>query len=55
MNWSAFTRYCHKESGKDLLGLGIEVSNSTPEDIAQGGLKKGGIEIFIGSSGGAEV
>jgi len=46
MYCSAFTRYCYKEAGKDFLGNEISVSNTTPEDIAQAGIKSGAIEIF---------
>jgi hypothetical protein len=43
---SAFTRYCYKEAGRDFLGPEISVSNTTPEDIAQAGIKAGAIEIY---------
>jgi hypothetical protein len=46
MYCSAFVRHCYKEAGKDFLGLEISVSNTTPEDIAQVGIKAGAIEIF---------
>jgi hypothetical protein len=39
-------RYCYKEGGKDFIGAGISVSNTTPEDIAQAGIKAGAMEIF---------
>jgi hypothetical protein len=46
MYCSAFVRYCYKEAGKDILGPEISVSNTTPEDIAQEGIKAGAIEIY---------
>jgi hypothetical protein len=46
MYCSAFTRYCYKEAGKDFIGPNISVSNTTPEDIAQAGIKAGAIKIY---------
>ena len=46
MYCSAFVRYCYKEAGKDFIGPGIDISNTTPEDIAQAGIKAGAIKIF---------
>lgn len=46
MYCSAFTRYCYKEAGRDFLGKNISVSNTTPEDIAQAGIKAGAIEVY---------
>jgi hypothetical protein len=46
MYCSAFTRYCYKEAGKDFIGSEISVSNTTPEDIAQAGIKADAIKIF---------
>ena len=46
MYCSAFVRYCYKEAGKDFIGPEISVSNTTPEDIAQAGIKSGAIEVF---------
>jgi hypothetical protein len=46
MYCSAFTRYCYKEAGRDFIGPGISVSNTTPEDIAQAGRKAGAITIY---------
>jgi hypothetical protein len=46
MYCSAFVRYCYKEAGRDSLGSEISVSNTTPEDIAQAGIKAGKIEIY---------
>jgi len=42
----AFVRYCYKEAGKDFIGPEINVSNTTPEDIAQAGVKAGAIVIY---------
>jgi len=46
MYCSAFTRYCYKEAGRDFLGNEISVSNTTPEDIAQAGVKAGALKIY---------
>jgi hypothetical protein len=46
MYCSAFTRYCYKEAGRDFIGREISVSNTTPEDIAQAGMKAGVIKIY---------
>lgn len=46
MYCSAFTRYCYKKAGKDFIGSEVSVSNTTPEDIAQAGIKAGAIETY---------
>jgi hypothetical protein len=46
MYCSAFTRSCYKEAGKDFIGPEVSVSNTTPEDIAQAGVRAGAIRIF---------
>jgi len=46
MYCSAFVRHCYKEAGKDFIGSGVSVSNTTPEDIAQAGIKAGAIKIY---------
>jgi hypothetical protein len=46
MYCSAFVRHCYKEAGRDFIGPEISVSNTTPEDIAQAGIKGGAIEIY---------
>jgi hypothetical protein len=46
MYCSAFTRYCYLEAGRDFIGSEISVSNTTPEDIAQSGIKAGAIRIY---------
>jgi hypothetical protein len=46
MYCSAFTRYCYKETGRDFIGREISVSNTTPEDIAQAGMKAGVLRIY---------
>ena len=46
MYCSAFIRYCYKEAGRDFIGPEISVSNTTPEDIGQAGIKAGAIEIY---------
>ena len=45
MYCSAFVRYCYKQAGKDFLGTEIDVSNTTPEDIARAGIEAGVIRI----------
>jgi hypothetical protein len=46
MYCSAFARSCYKEAGKDFIGPEVSVSNTTPEDIAQAGIKAGAIETY---------
>lgn len=46
MYCSSFVRYCYKEVGRDFLDQGISVSNTTPEHIAQAGIKAGMIKIY---------
>jgi hypothetical protein len=46
MYCSAFVRHCYKEAGKDFIGPEVSVSNTTPEDIAQAGIKAGAIKIY---------
>ncbi len=46
MYCSAYTRYCYKEAGRDFIGPEISVSNTTPEDIAQAGIRAGAIRIY---------
>jgi hypothetical protein len=46
MYCSAFVRYCYKEAGRDFIGDEVSVSNTTPEDIAQAGIKADAIEIY---------
>lgn len=46
MYCSAFVRYCYKEAGRNFFGKGISVSNTTPEDIAKAGVKRGKIELY---------
>lgn len=46
MYCSAFVRYCYIEAGKDFIGPEVSVSNTTPEDIAQAGIKADAIEIY---------
>jgi hypothetical protein len=41
MYCSAFVRHCYKEAGVDFLGPEVSVSNTTPEHIAQAGIKTG--------------
>ena len=45
MYCSAFVRHCYKEAGRDFIGPKVSVSNTTPEDIAQAGIKAGAIKI----------
>jgi len=46
MYCSAFVRYCYKEAGRDFLGQEVSISNTTPEDIAQAGVKAGRMIIY---------
>jgi len=46
MYCSAFVRHCYREAGRDFLGQEVNVSNTTPEDIAQAGIKTGRLEIY---------
>jgi hypothetical protein len=46
MYCSAYTRYCYKEAGRDFIGPEISVSNTTPEDIAQAGIRADAIRIY---------
>jgi len=46
MYCSAFVRYCYKEAGRDFLGQEVSASNTTPEDIAQAGIKARRMEIY---------
>ena len=46
MYCSAFVRYCYREAERDFIGSGVSVSNTTPEDIAQAGIKAGTIKIY---------
>jgi hypothetical protein len=46
MYCSTYVRYCYQEAGRDFLGNEIKISNTTPEDIAQAGIKAGAIEIY---------
>jgi hypothetical protein len=46
MYCSSFVRYCYKEVGKDFLDTDVSLSNTTPEDIAQAGIKAGALETY---------
>jgi hypothetical protein len=46
MYCSAFVRYCYKEAGRDFIGPEVSVSNTTPENIAQAGIKAGSLKIY---------
>ena len=46
MYCSAFVRFCYKEAKKDFMGPEVSVSNTTPEDIAQAGIKAMAIKFF---------
>jgi hypothetical protein len=41
MYCSAFVKYCYEEAGADFLGQKVSTSNTTPEHIAQAGIKAG--------------
>lgn len=46
MYCSSFVRHCYREAGKDFLGPEVSLSNTTPEHIAQAGLKAGRLEMY---------
>ena len=46
MYCSAFARHCYRKAGKDFLDGAVSVSNTTPEDIAQAGIKEKAIKIY---------
>jgi hypothetical protein len=46
MYCSSFVRHCYKEAGMDFLGNDVSLSNTTPEDIAQAGIKAGKLETY---------
>ncbi len=46
MYCSAYTRYCYKEAGADFIGRKVSLSNTTPEDIAQAGIKAKAIKMY---------
>jgi len=45
MYCSAFVSYCYKEAGVDFIGPELGTSNTTPEHVAQAGIKAGTIKI----------
>jgi uncharacterized protein YfaT (DUF1175 family) len=45
---SSFVRYCHANAGRDFMGGAISISNTTPEDIAQAGVKAGAMVVYAG-------
>jgi len=45
MYCSAFVSHCYKEAGVDFIGPQVSVSNTTPEHVAQAGIKAGTIKI----------
>lgn len=46
MYCSAYVRYCYKEAGRDFLGTEINISNTTPEHVAQGGERTGRMQLM---------
>lgn len=46
MYCSAFVRHCYKEAGRDFIGQEVSVSNTTPEHIAQEGVKAGKMKLY---------
>ena len=46
MYCSAFVRYCYKEAGADFLGKKVNISNTTPEHIAQAGIETGKLVLY---------
>jgi hypothetical protein len=48
MYCSSFVRYCYQQAGKDFMGGAVSVSNTTPEDVAQAGVKTGAMVVYPG-------
>jgi hypothetical protein len=48
MYCSSFVRYCYREAGRDFVAGGVSVSNTTPEDVAQSGIKAGAMVKYQG-------
>jgi len=46
MYCSSFVRYCYREAGRDFLDRDVSLSNTTPEDIAQAGIRADRLEIY---------
>ncbi|MGB8656610.1 MAG: hypothetical protein WCE90_02350 [Candidatus Zixiibacteriota bacterium] len=46
MYCSSYVRYCYMETQRDFLGHEVTVSNTTPEHIAQAGIKAGAIRMY---------
>ena len=46
MYCSSFVRYCYKKAGRDFLGNDVSLSNTTPEDVAQAGIRAGKLETY---------
>ena len=46
MYCSAFVRHCYKEAEGDFLGQTVNISNTTPEHIAQAGINAGKLTLF---------
>jgi hypothetical protein len=43
---SAFVRHCYREAGRDFIKSFIALSNTTPEDVAQAGIKAGALTMI---------
>jgi hypothetical protein len=46
MYCSAFVRQCYRDAARDFMGNDKDVSNTTPEDIAQAGILANAIRLF---------
>ena len=46
MYCSSFVRYCYRVSHRDFMDDAISVSNTTPENIAQAGIRSGATRIY---------
>ncbi len=46
MYCSSFVRHCYREAGKDFMGPEVSLSNTTPEHIAQAGIKAGRLQMY---------
>ena len=46
MYCSSFVRHCYREAGRDFMGPEVSLSNTTPEHIAQAGIKAGRLQMY---------
>jgi len=48
MYCSSFVRYCYQAPGRDFVTAAVSISNTTPEDVAQAGIKAGAMLAYQG-------